>query len=219
MLPHTKRIEKAGSSGTLGKMALVALASLLVLGGTGSMAFAARSGGVGGGSHGGGFHGGGFHGGGFHGGRFYGGGFHRGFYGHFHGPGFPGWWWGSGWYGLDLYLATLPLGYVTYWSDNVPYYYADGDYYAWNGDVGEYEQVQPPAQIAEQGPEQTPAQGNSLYVYPENGQTPQQQANDEYQCSNWAHSQTAYTGASGAAAQGYLRADAVCLQERGYSVD
>jgi hypothetical protein len=107
------------------------------------------------------------------------------------------------------------LGYVTYWSGDVPYYYVDGDYYAWNGDVGEYEQVAPTSPIE---PEGTPADTN-LYVYPENGQTPQQQASDEQQCSNWASSQTGYTPAAGAATQDYLRAYGTCLEGRGYSVD
>jgi hypothetical protein len=130
---------------------------------------------------------------------------------------------------LDLYLATLPWYYETYWWDNVPYYYADGDYYAWNGDVGEYEQVQPPPQIAQQGPGQAPAAGNRLFVYPKNGQTEQQQAKDESQCSSWAGSQTGYTPATGTAAnengsaalakgQDYLRAYGACLEARGYTI-
>lgn len=232
MRVHTERM--ARFSRTLGKMGMVAVASLLMLGGTGSMAFAARDGGFGGGTHGGfagGFHGGGFHGGGFHGGGFHGGGFHgRGFHGGFYGVGFPGWWWGPGWVGLDLYLATLPWGYETYWWDNVPYYYVNGDYYAWNGDAGEYQQVQPPSQIAEHGPGQAPAAANSLFVYPKNGQTEQQRASDESQCSRWASSQTGHipapgTGAAGnenggaAESQDYLRADGACLEARGYSVE
>jgi len=37
---------------------------------------------------------------------------------------------------------------LVYW-EGVPYYYADDIYYEWNGSVGAYEQVQPPAALAE----------------------------------------------------------------------
>jgi hypothetical protein len=240
MLPQSKRKEKAGLLGKLGIVGAAAMASLLVLVGTGTMAFAARGGGFGGGFHGGftgsfhggGFHGGALHGGGFRGGGFRGGAFHDGFRGRFYGAGFPGWWWGPGWFGLGFYLATLPAYYETYWWDNVPYYYVNNDYYAWNGDVGEYEQVQPPPQIAQQGPGPAPAAGDSLFVYPKNGQTEQQQASDENQCSTWASGQTDYVPAPAASAaandsggaalakrQNFVRADGACLEARGYSVE
>lgn len=239
MLPQADRRDN-GRFSKVGKVGLVAMASALMLCASAGVALA-RGGGFGGGFHGAGFHGGGFHGGGFHGegfrgGAFHGdgfhhGGFHEGFHDRFYGAGFPGWWWGPGWFGLDLYLAALPPYYETYWWDNVPYYYANGDYYVWNGDQGEYEQVQPPPQIAQQGPGQARAAGNSLFVYPKNGQTAQQQASDESQCSSWASSQSGYTPApTGSAAdeegggaqttqQNYLQAEAACLQGRGYSLD
>jgi len=111
----------------------------------------ADPGGRGGGPSGGAARGGG--GGGFRGGAvggFRGGGFGGGFPGRFYGRGFSGWWWGPEWFGLDLYLATLPWDYETYWWDGIPYYYLNGDDYVWNGDAGAYEQVRPPAQIAQQ---------------------------------------------------------------------
>ena len=153
-----------------------------------------------------------------------------GFRGRFYGHGYPGWWWGPGWLGLDLYLASLPWYYQTYVWDDVPYYYVNGDYYVWNGDADEYEQVQPPSQIEEQGPGQAPAADARLFVYPKNGQTAQQQAQDEGQCSSWASNQTGYTppaagtaasadsGATPAKRQDYLRAYGACLEARGYSV-
>ncbi len=191
----------------------------------------------GGGSPGGGFHGGGVPGGGSRGGSVGGfrggpvGGFRGGpFRGGFYGRGYPGWWWGPEWFGLDLYLATLPWYYETYWWGGIPYYYVSGVYYVWNGDAGAYEQVQPPEQIAEQGPGQAPAAGNRVFVYPKNGQTAQRQAKDESECSSWASSQTGYTPATGTAAnengsaaaakhQDYLRAQAACLEGRGYTVE
>lgn len=204
----------------------------------------------GGAVHGGGFHGnaaGGLRSGGPRGGGAPGGGFrrggpvpggvaHGGLYGRFNGAGFRGWWWGPGWFGLDLYLAALPWYYDAYIWDGVPYYYVNGDYWVWNGDVGEYEQVQPPAQIAAAGPGEAPNAGLRLFVYPKNGQTAQQQSKDEAECSHWASGQTGYTppaseagqsagaatensGAAAAQRQDYLRADSACLEGRGYSVE
>jgi hypothetical protein len=210
-------MKKAGLPKRSGRMALLAAASLLMLG-SGTVTFAAGGfhGGGGGGFHGGGFHGGGgggFHGGGFHGGNF--GGFHGGFrgggfggpwrggfYGGYRGPGRygPGWGWGWGpeW-GLGLYLPVLPWYYSTFWWDGVPYYDVENDYYVWDPDEEEYEQVQPPPQVAQQ------AQGGQvsqalpqLYAYPNKGQTAQQQATDKRECSRWASTQTGVNPAAGA---------------------
>ncbi|MGH8217127.1 MAG: hypothetical protein ACREUT_00950 [Steroidobacteraceae bacterium] len=238
----------------LGTLAVTAAASLVMLGGTGSTALAAHGGGGHGGGHGGGFHGGGLHGGGFHGGGFRGGGFrgrgprggygyrgyrgYRGFgYGGFAGYG-DGWgfdpWWGIG---LGFYEPMLPWYYSTFWWDGVPYYYGDDGFFVWNGDQGQYEQVQPPSEIAEQAENgqltQTPTK---LFAYPKNGQSLQRQALDKSECSLWASGQTGVHPATGAAGnanqptsaqqepsaqqeQNYLRAEDACLTARGYAVD
>lgn len=162
-----------------------------------------------------------------------------------------GWWWGWGW-PLGVYLSVLPWYYSTFWWDGIPYYYANGAYYLWNGNVGQYEQVQPPPEVAQQAgapPAQAPqAPDDELFAYPQNGQSPEQQAKDKTECRAWASSQVAggnaapngppgsSPGASpgnGAAAgspataapatvaqrQDYLRAEAACLGGRGYSVE
>jgi len=180
---------------------------------------------------------GGHVGGGFHGG--YGGGFHGG-YGGFRGGygwrgGYYGWrggyWgpWGWGGLGLGLYFATLPYYYSTYYWGGVPYYYADNTYYRWDADVAQYETVAPPAGIPNQGgvAAQGPAQAagaSDLIAYPKNGQTPEQSGKDKFECHQWAVGQTGFdpTQPGGGAAPGnrsnYLRAQAACLEGRGYSV-
>jgi hypothetical protein len=184
-------------------------------------------GGAGGhGSYGGGYHGGygGYHGGygGYHGGYGWRGGYGwgygwRGGYGWGYGP------WGWGGVGLGLYFATLPLYYSTVWWGGVPYYYADNTYYRWDGTVNQYETVSPPPGI------QAPAAGQSsaaseLIAYPKNGQSQEQQGKDKYECYRWAADQTGFdpTQPGGGAAPGrrsdYLRAQAACLEGRGYSV-
>jgi len=195
-------------------------------------------GGGGGGGHGGGGHfSGGGHGGGGH---FAGGGFRGGYGGHagyggyhsgyggrggysgYHGGygwrgGYGGWGWGG--LGIGLYFATLPYYYSTFWDAGVPYYYADDNYYQWDGNVAQYETVNPPAEVQRQAEQQA-----SLIAYPKNGQTQAQQAADKTQCRAWAASQSGFdpnqipTTASTTKHSDYMRAQAACLDGRGYSV-
>jgi hypothetical protein len=186
--------------------------------------------GGGGGGHavaGGGYHGG--YGGGYRGG--YGGwhGGYGGYYGGWHG-GYGGWrggWgccgWGWGWgaagLGLGLYFATLPLYYQTYWWDGVPYYYADNTYYVYDPNVKQYETVAPPPGLQAQG--QTGG-SSELMAYPKNGQSADQQARDKFECHQWAATQSGYDPTTGSAPaerrSDYMRAQAACLEGRGYSV-
>jgi hypothetical protein len=227
-----------------------------------------HAGAAGGGVHGGG----GTAGGGIHGGAI--GGFHGGTAGSVHGgPGFHGspgfrrgpsfrghgwrwapgwgWWWDWGW-PLGVYLSVLPWSYSTLWWDGIPYYYADGGYYIWNDTIGQYEQVQPPSEIAQQGVAAAPGgasqMSEELFAYPTNGQSIEQQATDKSQCRAWANGQVGKmptapngvpgpepgtspgnSGAAGTAStvpsaavrqrQDYWRAEAACLEARGYSVE
>ena len=73
---------------------------------------------------------------------------------------------------------------------------------------------------------QTPAEG--LYISAKNGQSPEQQATDRYECHSWASGQTGFDstrpGAGVAASEYasrrdlYQRAMTACLDARGYSV-
>jgi hypothetical protein len=203
----------------------------------GAPALAQHSGGGGGGGHGGGGGGGGYHGGyggggyhggygGYHGGYGYGwrGGYGYGWRGGYYGyRGFYGpWGWGWGGVGLGLYFATLPYYYSTYYWGGVPYYYADNVYYRWDDSAGQYQTVSPPPGLQSQG---AAGQGPSdLIAYPKNGQSPEQAAKDKFECYKWATAQTGFdpTQPGGGAAPGnradYFRAQAACLEGRGYSV-
>ena len=172
--------------------------------------------------HAGHFGGGGWHGGGY-GGGFHGGYGFRGGYG-WRGGYWGGWGWGLGGLGLGLYFATLPYYYSTYWWGGVPYYYADNTYYRWNGDVGQYETVAPPAGLQNQGGAQPAAAPSELIAYPKNGQSQEQLGKDKFECYRWAVGQTGFdpTLPGGGSAPGnrsnYTRAQAACLEGRGYSV-
>ena len=67
--------------------------------------------------------------------------------------------------------------------------------------------------------------GTDLIAYPKNGQSDAQQSKDKYECHHWAVGQTGFDptqGATTSATPGkrtdYMRAQAACLEGRGYSV-
>jgi len=143
---------------------------------------------------------------------------------------------------VGVFVPVLPPFYTTVWFGRLPYYYSNQTYYVYGGPQG-YEVVQPPGDpgSAVQGP-QGPAypgapppapgdahpEGEDIYVYPQHGQSPDQQANDRYDCHKWASSQTGFdpTQAGGGVApdqtvargEEYRRAIRACLEGRGYSV-
>lgn len=189
-------------------------------------------GGGGGGGHGGGGHPSGGHSSGGHssGGHFgggyghyrgggYGGRYGGGWRGHYSGWGRYGWGFGAG-LGLGLYFSDLPFYYSTFWWGGIPYYYADDTFYTWDGPAGQYQTVDPPPEVEQQAQSQA---SRELIAYPKNGQSDQQQAKDKSDCRQWATTQSGYDPAAAATTAvsnrwDYLRAQAACLDGRGYSV-
>src|SRR6185437_11218983 len=156
-------------------------------------------------------------------------GWHHGHPGH-------GWWWRGGccaWgvdFGLGWFVPFLPWGYETLWWNDVPYYYAGNTYYAWDDAAGEYQAVEPPddagKSTASPADSSTDA-GFELYAYPKGGQSEAQQARDRDECRQWASQQTGFDPAKSpdgtpneamVKRQGYLRAEAACLEARNYTV-
>ena len=118
------------------------------------------------------------------------------------------------------FFTTVTLG-------GVPYFYANDTYYTWSGDRQEYEVAAPPegvdsASTAQPGPD------GQLFVYPKSGASYAQQASDRYQCDVSAADRTGFDpteangGVSADAAPAkradYFRAEAACLEARGYGV-
>ena len=210
------------SKSTKRTLAVALVCSLAVVGMNGPV-YAAHGGGghCGGGGH---FAGSGhFGGGGYRGGyRSHGGYGSRGGYG-WRG-GYGGWGWAG--VGLGLYFATLPFYYSTFWADGVPYYYSDDTYYQWDSNVGQYETVNPPADVQHQRAAQSP----NLIAYPKNGQSEAQQATDKSQCQTWAAAQSGFDPVQTVATDTttseyankrsqYERAQSACFEGRGYSVN
>ena len=139
---------------------------------------------------------------------------------------------------FGAFVPVLPPFYTTVWVAGAPYYYADDVYYVYRGPGVGYEVVAPPPgqEVADAQPPAGPPPGappgpgadHQLFIYPRNGQTPEQQSQDRYQCHTWAAGQTGFdpTAPNGgvpppqtaSARADYDRAMAACLDARGYTV-
>jgi hypothetical protein len=117
---------------------------------------------------------------------------------------------------VGLVIAALPPYCSTLWIGGIPYYYADNVYYAWQPDQNGYAVVDPPQGADAPSPP------------PDTPQSKDQQAADQYECSNWATGQTGFdpTQPDGGAAgdpdlnrSNYDRAMTACLQARDYQVN
>ena len=114
----------------------------------------------------------------------------------------------------------------------MPYYFADNTYYLWNEGQAQYQVVPPPADAEgnayDADAAQAPAAAADLYVYPNAGQSTEQQSTDRYECHRWAVDQTGFDPtradggvapeSAGQASDAYRRAEGACLQGRGYTV-
>ncbi len=151
-------------------------------------------------------------------------------------------WGGAYWPPVDYdwdypwFLPAVPYGAVTIWFGNVPYYYVNQVYYAWNPSYDGYVVTDPPPVAARApgsaGIASSPGQAGqgigvlSLRVIPLKGQSKQQTANDQYACNEWAVSQSGFNPLSSAqdahasltSRDDYRRALTACLNARGYSV-
>jgi hypothetical protein len=122
---------------------------------------------------------------------------------------------------IGLFVSFLPPYYTTIWLHGAPYYYANDVYYAHRGDG--YVVVEPPKEEVSQAPA-----ADQLFIYPRQGQSEQQQADDRYACHQWAVGQTGFdpTQPPGVAPEvqkvekraDYQRAMSACLDGRGYTV-
>jgi hypothetical protein len=131
--------------------------------------------------------------------------------------------------GHGYFFASIPsYCKLVYW-EGVSYYYADDLYYEWNGSAGAYQEVQPPAGLAEQIAAQAPVM-TELFVFPNGDQSNEQLERDREACHRWAVQQVGFdpmtaapninaSDRSVAKLANYLRADAACLEARGYRVE
>lgn len=155
-----------------------------------------------------------------------------------HGGHWNGLYWPRVYYrpGFVSFWPVLPIGYSTYWFGGESYYYVNDLYYTWSPARYGYVLTDPPPAVettasSESGNAEVEAEDESgsasVYVYPRNGQSEEQTANDRFECHQWAVSQTGFdpTTANGAdpattsSGPDYRRALIACLDARGYSAN
>jgi hypothetical protein len=126
---------------------------------------------------------------------------------------------------FGVFVPILPAYYTTVWVGGYPYYYANDTYYSWDAQQGEYQVVAPPG-TDDAASTEPPAAASEFYSYPKNGQTPEQQEQDRYECHRWAVEQSGFdptqmvggTPPDASKRPGYQHAMTSCLEGRGYSV-
>ena len=126
---------------------------------------------------------------------------------------------------IGVAIPVLPPFYTVIWVGSIPYYYANGIYYVWYPAQQAYVVTSPPPESAVSD---QPSEPEKLFIYPKQGQSEQQQAEDRYQCHQWATKESGYdpTRAGGNVPteeyfnkrESYHRAMKACLEARGYSV-
>jgi hypothetical protein len=125
-------------------------------------------------------------------------------------------------------VGYLPPYYSTLWYGGSPYYYADSVYYSYRPERREYVVTEPPPEAPAPAPAPAPAGSDEVFVYPREGQSEEQQSTDRYECHRWATERTGFdpTRPAGNVAEtdmtskraDYRRAEAACLDGRGYTV-
>jgi hypothetical protein len=157
----------------------------------------------------------------------------RGDRGHRHGH--PGWYAGHqhhwyGWHGWRPHVGLRVYGLPSWRSvvviGGASYLVADGIYYRQHVDGGYVVVPEPVTPVAALPPPDT-APAPRQYVYPRQGQSPERQSADEYDCHRWAADQSGFDPAAAATGHAavadarrpdYQRARSACLEGRGYTV-
>jgi hypothetical protein len=133
---------------------------------------------------------------------------------------------------FGVIVPVLPVFATLVVLDGVQYYYANEAYYRYLPEQGSYQVVAPPEGAppapAANGAGAPSPSSDDLFIYPKNGQSPDEQARDRYECHRWAADQAAFDPtrpaggvtpeATVAKRSDYQRAQQACLEARGYTV-
>lgn len=119
-----------------------------------------------------------------------------------------------------FFVTSLPGAYTSVWIGGSRYYYSDDIYYTYEPARRGYVVVRPPYEYDEEYVDAGLDQ--DLYIYPAQGQSEQQQADDRYECHRWAVQESGYDPIDdeydAQLRDNYLRAMTACLTGRGYTV-
>jgi len=124
---------------------------------------------------------------------------------------------------IGAVVSELPVGYIAFNNGIDTYFYANTAYYRWSDSDAAFVVVKKP-EGADDAIEA--ATSERLYAYPNAGQSEAQQAEDRYQCHQWAVSETQVDPTledesedlAAADVENYRRALSACLAGRDYTV-
>ncbi|MBD8683545.1 DUF6515 family protein [Pseudomonas sp. CFBP 13719] len=121
-------------------------------------------------------------------------------------------------------VRVLPDYAQRMWIGSSVFFVAAGTYYQWADNTQEYVVVNPPVNASI--PQPAPTLTNyDVAAYPAQGQSPQQIAQDQYECKRWAVEQSRFDPASATYAPSpevvsvYRQNLANCFASRGYTVN
>jgi hypothetical protein len=122
---------------------------------------------------------------------------------------------------FGLFVGTLPGAYTSFMYGSSRYYYSDYHYYLYEPARRGYVVVRSP--YGDDDQEYLDSRlDRDLYIYPAQGQSEQQQADDRYDCHRWAVDETDYDPLDDEydayLREDYVRAITACLTGRGYTV-
>jgi hypothetical protein len=115
-----------------------------------------------------------------------------------------------------LYTRSLPANYSSFYYDDMRYYLHEDTYYTYDRSRGGYVVTPSPYGEDEEGADQ------DIFVYPAQGQSETQLADDRYACHRWAVRESGYDPLDDEYDRdrraNYMRALTACLEGRGYTV-
>jgi hypothetical protein len=139
---------------------------------------------------------------------------------------------GGGWYSpyggsyvsvgapYGMFVRTLPGYSTSFHYGDVRYYERDNTYYTYDRSRGGY--VVSPSPYGDEEESGSAVVDEDIYIYPAQGQSEQQQADDRYACHRWGVKESGYDPIDDEYDRdrraNYLRAMTACLTGRGYSV-
>lgn len=122
---------------------------------------------------------------------------------------------------IGAFVRTLPVGFIAFSIGLSTYYYVNDTYYVWDENREGYLVVEKPAGAAEAIEKATTGR---LMIYPNKGQSEEQQAKDRYECHRWAVTESGIDPSleeqefTASDSDNYRRAISACLEGRDYTV-
>lgn len=121
---------------------------------------------------------------------------------------------------IGVRVRHLPVGFVTLSVGALTYYYVNDVYYRRDG--GDFIVVDAPPVEPDSVPAASTYSTGDWIIYPTRGQSEEQLQRDRYDCHLWAYDQTGFDPTMPNQNQNdratYYRAQAACLEGRGYSL-